>query len=75
MTRFLEDIVDDTKNFVDDLIDRTKDAESNARNAVRDVTSDDGGADGDQREIERLQRSLDDLKKKVEQLSTPGSRS
>jgi len=26
-TRFLEDIVDDTKDFVDDLIDRAKDVE------------------------------------------------
>ena len=40
-TRFLEDLVDDTKDFVDDVLDRTKSVESNAKDAISDVVSDD----------------------------------
>jgi polyhydroxyalkanoate synthesis regulator phasin len=41
VTRFLSDIIDDTKDFVDDLIDRAKDAEEDLRDAVRNVVDDD----------------------------------
>ena len=47
MTRFLEDIVDDTKGLLDDLLDRAKNAERNSRDAVMDVHSVDTGDDTD----------------------------
>jgi hypothetical protein len=40
-TRFIEDLVDDTKDLVDDVLDRTKSVESNARDAVKDAVDDD----------------------------------
>ena len=70
MTRFLEDIIDDTKDFVDDLIDRARSVEGHARDAVRDAADDD---DTDP-EMEKLRKSLGDLKKKVDQMATSGSR-
>src|SRR5207249_3173638 len=36
-TRFIEDIVDDTKDLVDDILDRAKDLETDAKDAVKDV--------------------------------------
>ncbi|MGH2577787.1 MAG: hypothetical protein ACRDG9_08590, partial [Actinomycetota bacterium] len=60
LTRFLEDIVDDTKDLVDDLIDRAKDMEEDARDAVKDVVDDDED-DVDLRtgrEMESLKASL-----------------
>ena len=36
LTRFLEDIIDDTKDFVDDLLDRAK-GESPLAQVLRDV--------------------------------------
>jgi hypothetical protein len=40
-TRFVEDLVDNTKDLVDDVLDRTKSVESNAHDAVKDVVDDD----------------------------------
>jgi polyhydroxyalkanoate synthesis regulator phasin len=40
-TRFIEDMVDDTKDLVDDLLDRAKDLETDAKDAVKDVVDDD----------------------------------
>jgi polyhydroxyalkanoate synthesis regulator phasin len=67
-TRFLEDIVDDTKDFVDDLLDRAKDVEHNTRDAVTDAIDDDE-SDVDRREMVALRASLDELKDKINQLS------
>jgi Mg2+ and Co2+ transporter CorA len=36
ISRLLEDIVDDTKDFVDDLTDRARDVEDDLRHAVTD---------------------------------------
>ena len=36
-TRFLSDIVDNTKDLADDLLDRAKSVESNAKDAVKDA--------------------------------------
>jgi polyhydroxyalkanoate synthesis regulator phasin len=69
LTRFLEDIVDDTKDFVDDLLDRAKDVEANAKGAVMDVTDDDG--DGTSAEdVAALKASLSALQAKVVELTT-----
>jgi hypothetical protein len=40
-TRFIEDIVDDTRDLVDDVLDRAKGLETDVRVAVQDVTADD----------------------------------
>jgi polyhydroxyalkanoate synthesis regulator phasin len=65
-TRFLEDIVDDTKEFVDDLIDRAKDVEENAKDSVVDVVDDDD--DDDEADAATLQKTLEELRAKVSEL-------
>jgi polyhydroxyalkanoate synthesis regulator phasin len=81
-TRFLEDIVDDTKDLVDDLIDRAKDVEEDTRDAVTNlVDDDDDGDDAGKRDADEaaaLRKQLDDLRAKIDQLtamqkSTPES--
>ena len=39
-TRFISDIVDNTKDLSDDLLDRAKSVETNAKDAVTDVVGD-----------------------------------
>ena len=39
-TRFISDVVDNTKDLADDLLDRTKTVESNAKDAVKDAVDD-----------------------------------
>ena len=39
-TRFISDIVDNTKDLADDLLDRAKTVETNAKDAVKDVVDD-----------------------------------
>ena len=69
-TRFLEDIVDDTKDLVDDLIDRAKDVEEDARDAVTDFVDDDDDDDkSDAGEAAALRKQLDDLRAKIDQLT------
>jgi polyhydroxyalkanoate synthesis regulator phasin len=71
-TRFLEDIVDDTKDLVDDLIDRAKDVEEDAKDAVVDLVDDDDDDDGDTRdatEAAALRKQLDELRAKIDQLT------
>lgn len=63
-TRFLEDIVDDTKTFVDDLIDRAKDVEESAKDSVVDVVDD----DDDKADAATLQKTLEELRAKVSEL-------
>jgi hypothetical protein len=41
VTRWIGDMVDDTKDFVDDLIDRAKDVEEDVRDAVKKAVDDD----------------------------------
>ena len=69
-TRFLEDIVDDTKVFVDDLIDRAKDVEEDARDSVVDLVDNDDDDDekGDASEAAALRKQLDELRAKIDQL-------
>jgi polyhydroxyalkanoate synthesis regulator phasin len=64
LTSFLEDIVDDTKTFVDDLIDRAKDVEENAKDSVVDVVDD----DDDKADAATLQKTLEQLRAKVNEL-------
>jgi hypothetical protein len=70
LTRFLEDIIDNSKDLVDDLIDRAKDVEENAKDAVVDVADDDETSDGPSpAELGALQASLADLTAKVTELA------
>ena len=70
LTRFLEDIIDDSKDLIDDLIDRAKDAEDHAKDAVVDVVDDDETSDGPSpSELAALQASLADLTAKVSELA------
>jgi polyhydroxyalkanoate synthesis regulator phasin len=70
LTRFLEDIIDDSKDLIDDLIDRAKDVEENAKDAVVDVVDDDEKSDGPSpTELSALQASLADLTAKVSELA------
>lgn len=70
-TRFLEDIVDDTKGLVDDLIDRAKDVEEDVRDAASDFVDEDGDGenDGDAAEAAALRKQLDELRAKIDQLT------
>ena len=69
LTRFLEDIVDDTKSFVDDIIDRAKDLETDVRDAVTDVTDDGDKASASGSDVTGLQAALAELTAKVNQLA------
>jgi len=70
LTRFLEDIIDNSKDLVDDLIDRAKDAEGNVKDAVVDIADDGEGGDGPSpSELQALQASLADLTAKVSELA------
>ena len=71
MTRFLQDIIDDSKDLVDDLIDRAKDVEGNLEDAVVDVVEDDEAEEEapSTAELEALQAGLADLTAKVSQLA------
>ena len=68
-TRFLEDIVDDTKDLVDDLIDRAKDVEENTKDAVIDVADEDEREERDAGEAAALRRQLDELRAKIDELT------
>lgn len=68
-TRFLEDIVDDTKDLVDDLIDRAKDVEENTKDAVIDVVDEDEREERDASEADALRKQLAELRAKIDHLT------
>ena len=68
LTRFLEDIVDDTKDLVDDLLDRAKDLETDVRDTATDVIDDDE-KDSAEQDTAALRQTLKDLQAKVDQLT------
>ena len=72
-TRFLEGIVDDTKDLVDDLIDRAKDVEEDAKDAVTDFVDDDkdddNADDRDAQEAAALRKQLAELRAKIDELT------
>jgi polyhydroxyalkanoate synthesis regulator phasin len=67
LTRFFEDIVDDTKDLVDDVLDRAKDVEDNARDAAKDVVDDDGN--GHDASVKSLHVAIEELTAKINQLA------
>ena len=68
LTRFFEDIVDDTKDLVDDLVDRAKDIETDVRDAATDAIDDDE-KDSPDSDTAALRQTLKDLQAKVDQLT------
>jgi hypothetical protein len=66
ITKFLQDIVDDSKDLVDDLIERAQDAEDNVRDAIVDVVDDN---DDEVTDVAELQKALAELSAKVDRLA------
>lgn len=67
LTKFLQDVVDNSKDLVDDLIDRGRDVESDVRTGVsKAVSNEDDHTDAD---LARLQASLAELSAKVDALA------
>jgi polyhydroxyalkanoate synthesis regulator phasin len=69
VTKFLEDIIDDSKELVDDMIDRARDVEEHAKDTVRDVADDEDDDTPSSDELESLRAALADLTSKVEKLA------
>jgi hypothetical protein len=70
LTRFLEDIVDDTKDLVDDLLDRAKDLETDVRDSAKNVVDDDDDDNAPSpAEVASLKASLSVLQAKVDELT------
>src|SRR2546430_17583983 len=68
-TRFIEDIVDDTKDFVDAVLDRAKDLETDMKDAVKDVVDDDEHDSAGVSSLASLESALAELTAKVNQLA------
>jgi polyhydroxyalkanoate synthesis regulator phasin len=76
LTRWIEDMVDDTKDFVDDILDRSKDLESNVKDAVTDVVDDDESVhSSSSAQMTSFQAALADLTAKVNQLASASAAS
>ncbi|MBA3743503.1 hypothetical protein [Sporichthya sp.] len=70
LTRFIEDVVDSTKDFVDDLVDRAKDVEEDVRDAAKNLVDDDEDTPATKgSEIDALNKAIVDLTKKVNELA------
>ena len=69
LTRFIEDIVDSTKDFADDLIDRAKDVEEDVRDAAKNLVDDEDETPAKGGELAELNKAIADLTKKVNELA------
>jgi polyhydroxyalkanoate synthesis regulator phasin len=69
VTKFLQDIIDDSKELVDDMIDRARDVEDHAHDAVRDIADDEDDDTPSSDELQELKSALADLTGKVDQLA------
>ena len=71
VTKFIQDILDDSKELVDDLIDRAQDVEEHAHDAVRDIVDDEEETTAPSSdEVAQLKAALASLTKKVDKLAT-----
>jgi polyhydroxyalkanoate synthesis regulator phasin len=70
VTKFLQDIIDDSKELVDDMIERAEDVESHAHDAVRDVVDDDDNDTPSSDELTELRAALADLTNKIDKLAS-----
>lgn len=68
LTKFLQDVVDNSKDLVDDLVDRGRDVESDVRSGVSKAVSNEDD-DHDHADLARLQASLAELSAKVDSLA------
>ena len=69
LTKFVEDIVDSTKDFVDDIVDRAKDVEEDVRDAAKNLVDDDETPAPKGNELAELNKAIADLTKKVNELA------
>ena len=69
ITRFIEDIVDSTKDFVDDLVDRAKDVEEDVRDAAKNLVDDEDETPKKGSELESLHSAIAELTTKVNELA------
>lgn len=80
LTRFLGNLIDDTKDFVDDVLDRGDEVERDLRSTARRTFRDDDRDDDrdehrdDREELAALRERLDELADKVSRLSATGDR-
>jgi polyhydroxyalkanoate synthesis regulator phasin len=74
ITRFLGNIVDDTKEFIDDVLDRTRDTEHDLRDTARRLLRYDEEDENKKQDIETLKDELDQLAEKITALSSSQSR-
>jgi methyl-accepting chemotaxis protein len=70
VTKFLQDIIDDSKELVDDLIERAEDVEGSVHDTVRDAVDDDHDESPSADELAELKTALADLTSKVEKLAS-----
>jgi polyhydroxyalkanoate synthesis regulator phasin len=74
VTKFLQDIIDDSKELVDDMIDRARTVEDHARDAVSDIVDDeDETTTPSSDELAELKAALTSLTKKVDKLAAVSS--
>lgn len=69
LTKFLQDVVDNSKDLVDDLIERGQDVESDVRSGVSKAVGNDEDNDSGDVDLARLQASLSELSAKVDALA------
>jgi hypothetical protein len=71
VTRFINDIVGDTKELVDDILDRAKVLETDIRQTVKDVVVDDDASlvSSSDTSVAELQAAMAELTAKVDQLA------
>jgi polyhydroxyalkanoate synthesis regulator phasin len=71
ITKFLQDVIDDSKELVDDMIDRARDAEESVHDTVRDVVDEEGkdNTAPSGQELEDLKVALAELTGKVDKLA------
>ncbi|MCE6998362.1 hypothetical protein LZG04_26705 [Saccharothrix sp. S26] len=80
LTRFLGNLVDDTKDFIDDVLDRGDEVERDLRGTARRTFREDErdrddrdaarGRDDDRQELALLREQLDELAEKISRLSS-----
>jgi polyhydroxyalkanoate synthesis regulator phasin len=69
VTKFIQDVIDDSKELVDDLIDRASDVEGHAHDAVRDVVDEDEETTPSGEELAELKSAIAALTKKIDKLA------
>ncbi|MBW4717311.1 hypothetical protein [Saccharothrix obliqua] len=74
LTRFLGNLVDDTKDFIDDVLDRggevERDLRGTARRTFREDERDPARGRDDRQELALLREQLDELAEKISRLSS-----